>query len=184
MVILKYLRNVYDGEISLATNAMYINEHNVHSLIKNIDRIDISIDGVDEESCSVVRGKGVFNKVIKAVRLIKNAGFDAISLSMVFGDYNEGLEDKFKKMNNDLGTIPVSRIFVPTGRGKENSQIFIDEKKRLPSISYTKEEIESKRNSITAIKCGAGFTEFVLNYDGYVYPCANLIQQAKIKKVN
>ena len=188
MVILKYLRNVYDGEISLATNAMYINEHNVHSLIKNIDRIDISIDGVDEESCSVVRGKGVFNKVIKAVRLIKNAGFDAISLSMVFGDYNEGLEDKFKKMNNDLGTIPVSRIFVPTGRGKENSQIFIDVKKRLPSISYTKEEIESKRNSITAIKCGAGFTEFVLNYDGYVYPCANLInssyRRTNIKKIN
>lgn len=43
-------------------------------------------------------------------------------------------------MNNDLGTIPVSRIFVPTGRGKENSQIFIDEKR-----DYHRFRIQRKR---------------------------------------
>ena len=47
----------------------------------------------------MVRGKGVFEKVISAIKLFKRRrGLMKFFLSMVFGDYNEGLQEKFKKI--------------------------------------------------------------------------------------
>lgn len=123
MEIIQYLRSLYRGMIDLSTNAILINSENVKEIIRNVDRIDISIDGVDEETCSMVRGKGVFEKVISAIKLLKAEGFNEIFLSMVFGDYNEGLQEKFKKLNKELGTQSVIRAFVPIGRGKENKEL-------------------------------------------------------------
>ena len=175
--LMQYLRNKYSGIIGLSTNAVLINRTNVKDVIKNVDRIDISIDGVDEETCSIVRGRGVFDKVISTIHLLKSEGFNEIYLSMIFGDFNEGLQDQFKELNKRLGTNPVIRGFVPIGRGKTNETIFMNtEKDIVPEITYTPEEIRQARKGIIGIRCGAGLTDFVINYDGDVYPCANLLQ--------
>lgn len=58
--LLIYLRNKYSGEIILATNATLIDDENINFLVENVDKIDISIDGIDEKSCSQIRGKGVW----------------------------------------------------------------------------------------------------------------------------
>ena len=63
--IIRYLRSKYNGKVALATNATLINDDNVKLLAELIDKFDISIDGVDEESCSIVRGKGAYDKVIR-----------------------------------------------------------------------------------------------------------------------
>ena len=176
MEIIQYLRSLYRGMIDLSTNAILINSENVKEIIRNVDRIDISIDGVDEETCSMVRGKGVFEKVISAIKLLKAEGFNEIFLSMVFGDYNEGLQEKFKKLNKELGTQSVIRAFVPIGRGKENKEIFVNpEKDSVPENEYTDEEMQTARQGMVGIRCGAGVTDLTINYDGNVYPCANLL---------
>ena len=46
------------------TNGTLITPKNVKEIVSQIDSIDISLDGADEESCAVIRGKGVFEKVV------------------------------------------------------------------------------------------------------------------------
>ena len=75
---------------------------------------------MDEESCSRVRGNGVFGKVIKSVYLLKKRGFDLISLSMVLTEENEKLVEKFMQLNQKLGTYPVIRRISWLGRALEN----------------------------------------------------------------
>ena len=74
-----------DTNLILATNGTLISENNMH-LLKLFNKIDISIDGVNEESCSKVRGIGVFDKVIKNIKFLQDNEFYNIYLSMVFGE--------------------------------------------------------------------------------------------------
>lgn len=106
--LLKYLKNNYNGHIGISTNGTLITNSNAELLVKYADQIDISVDGVDEETCSIVRGKGVFEKVIKSIKILQDKGFSNISLSMVFSDKNEYLEPSFLELNKKLGTTPFS----------------------------------------------------------------------------
>ena len=75
-----------------------------------------------------------------------------------------------------MGTQSVIRAFVPIGRGKENKEIFVDSRKsNRTEFEYTNEEIKTARKGMVGIRCGAGVTDLTVNYDGYVYPCANLL---------
>ena len=66
------------------SNGLLISNKNVDEIIRIFDAIDLSLDGYDEESCSKIRGKGVFTKVISVVNLLIEKGFKSnnISLSM------------------------------------------------------------------------------------------------------
>ncbi|EGT3893087.1 radical SAM protein, partial [Clostridioides difficile] len=46
-------------ELSLSTNATLINDTNIDFIISKFHKVDISLDGIDEETCSNIRGKGV-----------------------------------------------------------------------------------------------------------------------------
>ena len=102
--IIRYLRSKYNGKVALATNATLINDDNVKLLAELIDKFDISIDGVDEESCSIVRGKGAYDKVINSVHLLKKNDVKEITLSMTFGTTNFHLKEKFFELNKKLNT--------------------------------------------------------------------------------
>jgi MoaA/NifB/PqqE/SkfB family radical SAM enzyme len=116
-VILKHLRKNYTGQVQVLTNGTLINEINAKKLCKYVDQIDISLDGIDEETCSIVRGEGVFTKVLKSIEILHNYRFYNISLSIALGDKNYYLEDDFVKLNEKLGTTPLIRTFEPVGRG-------------------------------------------------------------------
>lgn len=183
LTILTYLREKYSGEIGLATNALLIHENNVQEIVRCVNQMDISIDGIDEATCSLVRGKGVFDKVVRAIQLLRKAGLNKIYLSMVFGDFNRNLEYKFEKMNEELGTYPLKRDFVPVGRGEENASLFLDDKINKQDITDLDEIIRQTKKHEFCINCAAGITNYVINYDGNVYPCANLMQN-KFKLIN
>ncbi|MSS64756.1 radical SAM/SPASM domain-containing protein [Velocimicrobium porci] len=117
--LLLYLREYYNGKITLSTNALLIDEDNIEVLKKCVDYIEISIDGVDEKSCREIRGEGVFEHVIQKVRFLQNNDCNNISLSMVVSDKNIELERSFKKLNEQLGTYPVIRVLAFVGRSKE-----------------------------------------------------------------
>lgn len=169
--ILFYLRKTYQGKIGLCTNGLLITDHNIEAICKNVDQIDISIDGVDEETCSIYRGKGVFEKVIKTIKRLQSNGFYNISLSMVFSDTNEHLEECFTELNTKLGTKPVYRMLAEQGRAKEN-------KERLASKQYEESYVPSSFineqgncNEINASECAAGKYSIMIRHNGDVYPC-------------
>lgn len=81
--LILYLREVYKGNISVSTNGLLVNKENIKVLRKNVDAISISVDGYDEESCKIIRGKGVFQKVIDRILFLKENCIKKISASML-----------------------------------------------------------------------------------------------------
>lgn len=168
--LLTYLKTNYNGRIILSTNGTLINEKNVSVLAGSVYQIDISLDGADEESCSIVRGKGVFGKVIENVKLLKNTGFNNITLSMAVSDKNEHLESKFNKLNESLGTRPLIRVFSPVGRGKDNIDVFSD--KGIEEVYIPEEYLNDDYDKAFGVcSCSAGNREILISYNGDLYPC-------------
>lgn len=178
--ILKYLSLNYEGKVFLMTNGLLINEDNVKSIIPYVNHIDISVDGVDEETCSSVRGKGVFNKVLDAVDLLHKNNFNKISLSMVFGPHNYYLKERFEKLNEDYKTKAIVRQFTPIGRGKSNSYLYIPESSNEQSLIDQPKNKDEIRKDLLVGSCGAIEEGFTIDYTGYIYPCSLLIKDEYI----
>jgi len=53
LTILGYLRSIYNGKITLMTNGTLITPKNVKEIVSQIDSIDISLDGADEDLITV-----------------------------------------------------------------------------------------------------------------------------------
>ena len=174
--LLMYLKENYTGEIIISTNATLINENNVEIISKYAHQIDVSVDGIDEESCSIIRGPGVFDKVMKGVKLLKGTGFEKISLSMVVSDKNEHLKEQFNLLNNRLGTKAVFRGFSAVGRGKKNKSYFSEygENEVYISDNYLNDDF----NELIGICCcKGGRQELFISYNGDVYPCPLFIKK-------
>lgn len=170
--LLDYLSLNYTGNIILSTNSLLINEKKVDTLVKKCKHFEISIDGVDEETCATVRGKGVFEKVCSNIKLLKEHGAKQINLSMVFSDKNEHLKSQFYKLNEQLGTNPVCRIFSAVGRGAINKELFTN---KNDDETYIPKEYLSKNyeKPFSIGICSAGKRELFIGCDGNVYPCPN-----------
>lgn len=174
--LIKYANSkLVDKKFTLSTNATLINFRNVDFLIKNFNRIEISLDGIDSKTCSKIRGKGVFEKVLDAIKLLQNRGFNEIGISTVVGVGASDYIKKFKKLNEKLGTKPIIRAFEPVGRGKQNKRYFYDQDTVLPmSIpEIYKNENEHSRD-ISSCSCEAFKSILFVDYFGDVYPCVSL----------
>lgn len=172
----EWVRTRFDRELALMTNGTLITEENVQSIIKTFSKIDISIDGVDENTCSQIRGKGVFSRVLKSVDLLQKNGFDKISLSMVDTHITHAYVEKFYDLNQRLGTHPVLRSFSAVGRGAYNkNQLQLQKSDYLEKPISLSEELKIKyQKNIKSSGCGAGKGIFFIDYDGSVYGCATL----------
>lgn len=174
--ILMYLKDRYDGEITLSTNGTLFNKNNVDIISKCVHQVDISLDGVDEETCSIVRGVGVFDRVINNIKLLQSTGFNKIAVSMATADKNEYLEDKFIELNKKLGTKPLIRQFSAVGRGKDNKHYFTDIKEN--EVHIPKKYLEDSYNDATGMcSCNAGQREIFISYNGDIYPCPSFINK-------
>ncbi|EGT3801609.1 radical SAM protein [Clostridioides difficile] len=173
-------QNIKDSSFSLSTNSTLISNENVSMIKRLFDHVDISIDGVDELSCSKIRGKGVFGKVLNSIKLLQENGLHKISLSMVFSSSNEHLRDDFIELNKSLKTIPIERAFIPEGRGYDNILDFEYENihipKSIPSIYNIENKYEKLSRNISSCSCNAFKNNLFIDSNGDVYPCPSLIK--------
>lgn len=173
--LLTYLKKNYNGNIILSTNGTLINKENANILAKCCYQIDISLDGVDEETCSKVRGSGIFDKVVENTKLLKSTGFENITLSMVVGNRNEYLVYKFIELNNHLDTKAVIRKFSSIGRGIENKEKFLYNHEKEFYIS--KEFLNSNyKRAFGVSNCNAGKNEMIISYNGEIFPCPSFME--------
>lgn len=178
--IMDYIKKDYDGTLVLMTNGLMITEDNVDKLMYYFNDFSISIDGVDELSCSKVRGKGVFEKVINSVKILKQHGVEYITLSAVLDTHNKELRNKFKELNEELGTKPIFRYFSPVGRGRTNEKVIediIDNNKYYDNFedkekNSTKVNKDNKQLKLIGYNCNAIRNQINIDSDGTIYPCA------------
>lgn len=167
--IIEHARKNYKGQLILMTNGVLIDEHMAEFLSKTISSIDISLDGVDEKTTSIIRGKGVFNKVLNSIRLLQRNGISKISLSMVATPQNYMLEGKFERLCNELNVMPVFRKFDVLGRAKDN----------LETLMYVDDDISADTristpplaNEMIACTCQGGARSFFIRANGSIFPC-------------
>ena len=165
--IVMYLKEKHHGSIDLMTNGLFITPQNVKKLVDIFSGFNISLDGYDEETCSKIRGKGVFQKVMDAVELLKNNDIPSkrIALSMVETTYTRNKTQLFDELNDRLGTISVVRVFSPIGRGEVN-------RAQLEIIENQVNENDVKETELPACQsCLAGRQKFSINSNGDIYPC-------------
>lgn len=179
--IINYIKenNLNVKRLILSTNGTLIKDNNIKFLKNNFNSIEISIDGFDEESCSLIRGKGVFTTVINNIKLLQNESFKDISLSMCFGEKNYKSLEKFRKLNREMGTTSIERYFIPKGRGLENKNLFYEQDVTLPILIplYKRENLENSKkvNAISSFRCNAVKEQIFIDYKGDIYPCPSLV---------
>lgn len=179
LILLRYLRKKFEGQVNLSTNALLITDRNIDELINSINSFSISLDGYDEKSCAEIRGKGVFDKVIAIVKKLKSKGAKRISLSMVLCGKNK--EEKnieaFRQLNKDLGTECLVRALAPIGRGcnLSNAQKYMEE--LYKTEEFDSNEAKSYTRLCRCYTCAAVTKDLLINFDGAIYPCGLLIDK-------
>lgn len=150
------------------TNGVLISNRNIELLVNFFDDINISIDGIDEESCSLIRGKGVFDKVVNAVKLLKERNFNNITLSMVLTKNNECLVNEFYELNSKLGTEPMLRCLMLEGRAETNEKLLTETKIQEGSIPKSKKVSKFR---MPACGCMGEAVQLTIDEKGNIYPC-------------
>lgn len=174
---LKEKDSIYKG---LMTNGTLIDESNVDAIVNTYSDISISLDGYDEDTCSKLRGPGIFAIVIRSIELLKKRGFPAkrISVSMVETAYTQGKREYFENLCKELNVNSVIRTFSESGRGEMNAA---EIKLRETESIYVK--TQRNRGLMDIIKrmprsvcqnCSAGRTKLAINYKGDIFPCMPL----------
>lgn len=163
--IARYLRMNFDGNLSLSTNATLINDSNLDYLCSCFDHFDISIDGVNEEKCAAIRGKGVFDKVIAAIKMLQHRGATNISLSIALSNETYSDKDAFEEMCRSLSVRPILRFMNLSGRAKVNGLTGSDE-----CLSFERDY------SPFPYICTGGVNQVTVNPIGDVFPCNKFLE--------
>ncbi|HWT76580.1 MAG TPA: radical SAM protein [Mobilitalea sp.] len=167
----------------ILTNGSLINEKNIHKF-HVFDVVKISIDSSDETINDQTRGKGTYQKIVRALVLLKEHGIK-IAINTVMTQANkEVLPDVIRFVGEEIGAIEHTIAnHVPCGRGIEDkcgiefneidyyTNVVIQSKievyrDRPELVNTTKKAKASKKTH-----CGMASGDVFINCKGDVYPC-------------
>ena len=151
---------------TLQTNATLINEDNVQDLVEAFNGFDISLDGSTPEETEMIRGKGVFEKVMNAIDLLKKNGMKNISVSCAMNLDESDKRSRFEDLCKKLDVRPLVRQMSSAGRAGVNS---------LNTRDRTEDYFLDKTGEYCT--CSAGRSEITVNNKGEVFPCPNFLER-------
>lgn len=168
--IILYIGSYFLGKLFIITNAVLITNEIARIIKENISGVDISLDGYDEESVSAIRGKGVYNSVLKAIERLHEVGFYDISLSMVLTAKNQKHVSEFKSLCEQLQAKEMLRVLMPEGRAYDNYNELNTNSSNQEQL--TEQELLKKVNEYSfKCTCMGINNKFLVNEDLHVYPC-------------
>lgn len=179
-ILAEYLKDNSNSRLTLMTNGTLIDDKTAVRINDTFSQIDISIDGINNETYKEMRGSDCFNRVLNSVELLKKHGNIPISLSMVDTEITHSYIEKFKELCKKLDVFSVIRSLDLSGRALSNrNRLEIKEKSkwdrdfRLKQIEKLKHMNKSQWIG-KGFSCGAGRTKFSVDYYGDLYPCTPL----------
>jgi radical SAM protein with 4Fe4S-binding SPASM domain len=156
----------YDFRAILLTNGTLLNKCIVNNL--NFNEVQVSIDGL-KDTHDFIRGKGTFEKTLKAIPLLKDKGIDVTVATMILKRNVDELE-KLNKLINKSG-IKKWNVDVPCVLNDDD--IFLDPEKAGRYFKYgfsSEGQAPGHYNSAIGYACGAHLMA-VMN-DGVVSKCS------------
>lgn len=187
--ILKAASEYFGTRVTVITNGTLINDEAAQVLSELNVRIQISLEGPDEESNDVIRGKGVFKKALESIRKLKKLGIDPIiRMTLLRTNINKIKEIIKFSMQEGIGKVTVGTL-QRSGRAYESvkeidptTDELIETYRRIKKIDPDSEYIGFVETLKPAVSrgekidlCGAGASMLSIGADGGVYPCAGMM---------
>lgn len=171
----------------ISTNGTLLNPERVARLAASrLVAIQVSLDGASRQTCDAIRGQGVFDRAVEAVRLLAASSIPT-SINTVLTAQNAGEIPALHELARSLGvSLRVSR-FRPSGRGADNWEDLRPNPAQLLAFSAwladsgdvrTGDSFFSlttqERQGLGLNLCGAAKLTCCVGPTGNMYPCAFL----------
>lgn len=137
--------------LGLATNATLVNNETADELMDaGFDEVQVSVEGL--EAHDNIRGRGVWDKTIEGIRILKRKNFD-VTFAVAINKTNLNEIDPIFEMAIREGIKNVRFVrFVPIGRGKRNMDLFefsVQEEIKLADLLWRKRWELSQKITVT-----------------------------------
>lgn len=184
-----YARKMFP-ELGISTNATLITEENVGFIVKNIDKIQVSVDSGIKNDHDQLRGEGTFDRTINGIKLLKKHGHKNITITPTINKLNIDNIGSIVALAKELEVFLDPKFFVEVGRGKENAgELGINNDDMMGAYKKVWEEckkqnyegysVEKFFNKATSPKefCSAGKRQICVDVNGDIFPCTALIDE-------
>ena len=183
--------NIVDKRINyrVLTNGTLINSSNVEALSRKNVSLTISLDGHSDKQHDQLRGKGVFNKVVKNIELLVAHGAK-VSLTYTINSNNYLYLQEAVKLAISLGVKGIFFGFTDRiGRANENLTLILSRSQR-EIVKHNFAQLEEEYGHLLSLSlvevatleryhefvnnkvyCSAGTTHIGVSSDGKLYPC-------------
>lgn len=178
---------------TVLSNGLLWSDKLIHELAPFIDEIQFSLDGVDEETNSVVRGSGHFEKVVDTIVKFANAGVKtSVATTFTYDNLNENTQTRYKnlvdlikektfgkdvffKLSKKL--LPGRNVNFTAEENEKYSAIIKNIEKHVDENADYDNFLAGHTANLVAINCGLGGIS--ISSDGNVYFC-NRINEMEI----
>lgn len=186
--VLKHAHNI-GLNTTVLSNGLLWSETMIEDLASYIDEIQFSIDGVNEETNAVIRGKGNFNQVVNTVVKFSNIGVKtSVSTTFTYENLSDDTATKYKELVDAIRSRTSNEVFFKLSKkllsGREvNCTVEENEKysKRIKEIERFVNRYADYENfmrghtpNLVAVNCGLGGIS--ISADGYVYFCNRIYE--------
>lgn len=176
-------------KVTVLTNGILWTDDIIDRLYGHIDQIQISLDGVNEQSNAMVRGKGVFDVVKDNILKIANKGYrTSVATTFTLENLSEETKNQYAELVNDLKRNCKNPIFFKITKkmlaGRDT--IYTHEEannyyEKVIKIERTVDNNSRENNFMEGhepnfVDANCGFGGISISADGNVYFCNRIIE--------
>jgi radical SAM protein with 4Fe4S-binding SPASM domain len=179
---IQLLKGLKGHNISLFTNGTLINENNYAVIAECCQEVQISFEGVTQETYEKIRGKGNYVKALHAIDLLKTTGVKITLAITILPSTVEDIRDNLIsfvdsfnyenleiRLNDDIEMTGNALTMDFTGFNKyEVDKLMISLVSQLQDRGVSK--ASSSGRNVRFKNCGIG-TNIVIDANGRIYPC-------------
>ena len=181
--IVKYASSI-GLSVTILSNGVLWTDKLIDSLYGHVSQIQISLDGINEQTNASVRGKGIFNKVVENIIKIANRGYrTSVATTFTLENLTEETKFLYSKLVDEIRKKTSNPIFFKiskkmlNGRNvhytKEEAKRYLEEvikiEKEVDKYADAVNFMEGHQPNFVSSNCGIGGLS--ISADGKVYYC-------------
>lgn len=177
-------------DIGMVTNGTLITPENAEFLVKNVNKIQVSLDSGIQSVHDSIRGEGSFERTVEGIRLLRKYGHSQVKITPTVNRFNIDSIESIVHIAKELDVMLEARFFLPIGRGNCNKIDFSVEYSEMSEafsriwaecekLNFDKYSIKHFYDSVMTAKtsCGVCKDKICVDVDGSIYPCAYLMDK-------
>jgi radical SAM protein with 4Fe4S-binding SPASM domain len=175
-------------KVVLLTNGTLISSELAESISQTVDGVQVSIDGPNHAVHDAIRGRGTFERTIKAVCRLRQAEVQNLRIVPTITGTNVESLPAMLALALELNVQLDMSMFIPVGRGSCNREqlaisaddlvrLFYKNIEELRKTGYPTKQLgrfDNKRALGVRTSCGAGQKLLSVDAKSDVYPCHSL----------